>query len=86
MRGATSRLPLVPGAPGATPETLRRDWYRLQAEKHGRYLHVLLTNRDVFDLEARGRGGDWVLIDLLVTWARTAATFAHLSGVIEAPR
>ncbi len=85
MSLAVRRVPLVPHEPGATPDALRRDWYRLQAEKHGRFLHVVLTDRDVYQLEARGRG-EWVLIDLLVTWARTAATFAHLSGVIEAPR
>lgn len=80
------RVPLVPGHPDATPDTLRRDWYRRQAEIHGRYVSVLLSVPDAWTAEVRQRGSVFVVEDLCVTWIRTAATFAHLSGLVEPPR
>ncbi len=87
MSPAAYRLPLVPGVPGATPTALRCDWYRRQAEIHGHYIRVLLTDRDVYRAELQAKGcAPAALDDLIITWTRHAATLAHLSGAIEAPR
>lgn len=83
---AVRRVPHVPGHPDATPDALRCDWYRRRAEIHGRYVAVLLSVPDAWTAEVRQRGSVWVVEELCVNWIRTAATFAHLSGLVESPR